>query len=116
MTNASRMKPLAGIRVLDFTRFFAGPYCAQLLGDLGAEVVKVEIPKGGDPLRGQGPPFHHGNGITFYATNRNKRSLTLDMQQEEGKRVARALCLKADVVLENFERTSMRPCSFFCGV
>lgn len=102
MTDAPRPKPLAGIRVLDFTRFFAGPYCAQLLGDLGAEVVKVEIPKGGDPLRGQGPPFHHGNGITFYATNRNKRSLTLDMQQEEGKRVARALCLKADVVLENF--------------
>lgn len=95
-------KPLTGIRVLDFTRFFAGPYCAQLLGDLGAEVVKVEIPEGGDPLRGQGPPFHHGNGITFYATNRNKRSITLDLQSDEGKRTARALCLKADVVLENF--------------
>lgn len=95
-------KPLTGIRVLDFTRFFAGPYCAQLLGDLGAEVVKVEIPDGGDPLRGQGPPFHHGNGITFYATNRNKRSITLDLQSDEGKRTARALCLKADVVLENF--------------
>ncbi len=95
-------KPLTGIRVLDFTRFFAGPYCAQLLGDLGAEVVKVEIPGGGDPLRGQGPPFHHGNGITFYATNRNKRSITLDLQSDEGKRTARALCLKADVVLENF--------------
>jgi len=102
MTNGTNSKPLAGIRVLDFTRFFAGPYCAQLLGDLGAEVVKVEIPQGGDPLRGQGPPFHHGNGITFYATNRNKRSLTLDMQSEEGKRLARSLCLKADVVLENF--------------
>jgi succinate---hydroxymethylglutarate CoA-transferase len=95
-------KPLTGIRVLDFTRFFAGPYCAQLLGDLGAEVVKVEIPDGGDPLRGQGPPFHHGNGITFYATNRNKRSITLDLQSDEGKRIARELCLKADVVLENF--------------
>ena len=102
MTNGTAFKPLTGIRVLDFTRFFAGPYCAQLLGDLGAEVVKVEIPKGGDPLRGQGPPFHHGNGITFFATNRNKRSLTLDMQHAEGKRIARALCLKADVVLENF--------------
>lgn len=95
-------KPLTGIRVLDFTRFFAGPYCAQLLGDLGAEVVKVEIPDGGDPLRGQGPPFHHGNGITFYATNRNKRSITLDLQSDQGKRTARALCVKADVVLENF--------------
>ncbi len=95
-------KPLSGMRVMDFTRFFAGPYCAQLLGDLGAEVVKVELPGQGDPLRTQGPPFHHGNGITFYATNRNKRSVTLDMQTDEGRRIARALCLKADVVLENF--------------
>jgi succinate--hydroxymethylglutarate CoA-transferase len=104
MTQApqSRNKPLSGIRVVDFSRFFAGPYCAQLLGDLGAEVVKVELPGNGDPLRIQGPPFLHGNGITYYATNRNKRSLTLDMQTEDGKKVARRLCLKADVVLENF--------------
>ena len=104
MTQApqSRNKPLSGIRVVDFSRFFAGPYCAQLLGDLGAEVVKVELPGNGDPLRIQGPPFLHGNGITFLATNRNKRSLTLDMQTEDGKKVARRLCLKADVVLENF--------------
>ncbi len=104
MTQApeSKNKPLSGIRVVDFTRFFAGPYCAQLLGDLGAEVVKVEMPGEGDPLRLQGPPFHHGNGITFYATNRNKRSLTLDMQTDEGRKVAQRLCLKADVVLDNF--------------
>jgi succinate--hydroxymethylglutarate CoA-transferase len=95
-------KPLTGIRVIDFTRFFAGPYCAQLLGDLGAEVVKVELPGEGEPLRSQGPPFFRGQGITFYAGNRNKRSLTLDMQTERGKTVARDLCLKADVVLENF--------------
>lgn len=98
----SGSKPLSGIRVIDFSRFFAGPYCAQLLGDLGADVVKVELPGGGDPLRNQGPPFLHGNGITYYATNRNKRSLTLDMQSGEGKKLARRLCLKADVVLENF--------------
>ncbi len=73
-----------------------------MLGDLGAEVVKVEMPGDGDPLRIQGPPFHHGNGITYYATNRNKRSLTLDMQTDEGKKVARRLCLKADVILDNF--------------
>ncbi len=95
-------KALSGIRVLDFTRILAGPYCAQLLGDLGADVVKVEIPGNGDPLRGQGPPFHQGNGLTYYATNRNKRSLTLDMQTERGKALARELCGKADVVLENF--------------
>ena len=95
-------KPLSGIRVLDFSRFFAGPYCAQLLGDLGADVVKVESPAGGDPLRQQGPPFFQDNGITWYATNRNKRSITLDLRDKEGSRVARELCLKADVVLENF--------------
>ena len=95
-------KPLSGIRVLDFSRFFAGPYCAQLLGDLGADVVKVESPGGGDPLRQQGPPFIHGNGITWYATNRNKRSITLDLRSADGSSTARDLCLKADVVIENF--------------
>jgi succinate--hydroxymethylglutarate CoA-transferase len=98
----TKTKPLTGIRVADFTRILAGPYCAQLLGDLGAEVVKVEIPGAGDPLRTQGPPFHEGNGLTWYAANRNKRSITLDMQTPRGKEIARALCLKADVVLENF--------------
>ena len=101
MTQApqSGNKPLSGMRVVDFSRFFAGPYCAQLLGDLGAEVVKVELPGNGDPLRIQGPPFLHGNGITFLATNRIKRSLTLDMQTDDGRKLARKLCLKADVVL-----------------
>ena len=101
-TMTKNIKPLAGIRVADFTRIFAGPYCAQLLGDLGADVVKVEIPKTGDPLRTQGPPFHEGNGLTFYAANRNRRSITLDMQTDRGKAIGRELCLKADVVLENF--------------
>jgi succinate--hydroxymethylglutarate CoA-transferase len=95
-------KPLSGIRVVDFTRFFAGPYCAQLLGDLGAEVIKLEMPGTGDPLRLQGPPFVHGNGITYYATNRNKRSITVDLQTSGGQKLARELCMKADVVLENF--------------
>ena len=101
-------KPLSGIRIVDFTRFFAGPYCAQLLGDLGADVIKVELPVTGDPLRQQGPPFFAGNGITYYATNRNKRSITLDMQAPEGRRLARELCLKADVVLENFRPDVMK--------
>jgi succinate---hydroxymethylglutarate CoA-transferase len=101
-------KPLSGIRIVDFTRFFAGPYCAQLLGDLGADVIKVELPVTGDPLRQQGPPFFAGNGITYYATNRNKRSITLDMQTPEGRRLARELCLKADVVLENFRPDVMK--------
>lgn len=95
-------KPLSGVRIVDFTRVLAGPYCAMLLADLGAEVVKVEIPGSGDPLRLQGPPFHAGMGVTFLATNRNKRSLTLDMQTDEGRELAYQLCMRADVVLENF--------------
>ena len=86
--NKTGAKPLAGIKVLDFTRVFSGPYCAMLLADLGAEVVKVEMPGTGDPLRRQGPPFHHGIGLTFLATNRNKRSLTLDLKTEKGRDLA----------------------------
>jgi len=102
MATDSGNKPLSGIRLVDFSRFFAGPYCAQLLGDLGAEVVKIEVPGEGEPLRSQGPPFFQGQGITFYAGNRNKRSITLDLQTERGRQLARDLCLKADVVVENF--------------
>lgn len=108
MPQPPQNKPLSGIRVVDFTRFFAGPYCAQLLGDLGADVVKVEMPGEGDPLRVQGPPFHRGYGITYYATNRNKRSVTLDLQNDAGNRIARGLCLQADVVLENFRPDVMK--------
>lgn len=100
--NPQSNKPLAGIRVIDFTRIFSGPYCAMLLADLGAEVVKVELPGEGDPLRRQGPPFHHGMGLTFLATNRNKRSITLDMKHPKGRELAYQLCCEADVVLENF--------------
>jgi succinate--hydroxymethylglutarate CoA-transferase len=96
------IKPLSGLRVVDFSRVLAGPYCAQLLGDLGADVVKVELPRSGDPLRHQGPPFVHDNGISFYAANRNKRSMTLDLKSDEGRQIAKELCGKADVLLENF--------------
>jgi crotonobetainyl-CoA:carnitine CoA-transferase CaiB-like acyl-CoA transferase len=99
---SNREKPLAGLKVIDFTRVFAGPYCSMLLADLGADVVKVELPGEGDPLRTQGPPFHHGIGITFLATNRNKRSITLDMSTDEGKKIAHRLCVDADVLVENF--------------
>lgn len=95
-------KPLAGLKIVDFTRVFAGPYCSMLLADLGAEVVKIEVPQGGDPLRTQGPPFHHDIGLTFLAANRNKRSITLDLKTGQGRDIAHQLCMKADVVLENF--------------
>ncbi|MFO1198595.1 MAG: CoA transferase [Burkholderiaceae bacterium] len=99
MTDAT--KPLAGIRVLDFTRIYAGPYCTMLLGDHGADVVKVEAPDG-DPLRRQGPPFHHGDGMSFLSANRNKRSIVLDLKRPEDRARALAMARRADVVVENF--------------
>ena len=93
--------PLEGIRVLDFTRLFAGPFCTMLLGDLGADVVKVEAPAG-DPIRRQGPPFYEGHSMSHLAINRNKRSIVIDMKTDEGRTLARRLADCADVVVENF--------------
>lgn len=94
-------KALTGIRVLDFTRLFAGPFCTMLLGDLGADVVKVEAPEG-DPIRAQGPPFFGGQSMSYLAVNRNKRSLRLDMKTPQGRDLAHRLALSADVIVENF--------------
>lgn len=94
-------KALDGIKVLDFTRLFAGPFCTMLLGDLGADVVKVEAPEG-DSVRPQGPPFHKGLSFSYLAVNRNKRSIVIDMKSPEGKALARQLALNADVIVENF--------------
>ncbi|MFJ4290855.1 CaiB/BaiF CoA transferase family protein [Cupriavidus sp. NPDC089707] len=92
--------PLAGLRVIDFSRVLAGPYCTALLGDLGAEVIKVE-PPGGDDYRAVGP-FADGKSGLFSAMNRNKQSIVIDLKTEDGLAVARALCRGADVVVENF--------------
>lgn len=94
-------KPLKGIKVLDFTRMLAGPFCTMLLGDLGADVVKIEAPDG-DPIRHQGPPFLDGEGMSYLAVNRNKRSLVLDMKLEQDKVTAHGLARTADVIVENF--------------
>ncbi len=97
-------RALEGVRVLDFSRVLAGPYCAMILADLGAEVVKVERPGPGDDLRGWGPPFTpDGESTYFLSVNRNKRSVTLDLKSEAGRRVAERLAAKSDVVLENFQ-------------
>jgi formyl-CoA transferase/CoA:oxalate CoA-transferase len=93
--------PLAGIKILDFSRLFAGPYATMTLADLGADVVKVESP-GGDDARHFGPPFLGGEGMNFMALNRHKRSITLDMKKPEAVEVARRLAAEADVVVENF--------------
>ena len=94
--------PLDGILVADFSRVLAGPLAAMLLGDLGADVVKVERPDGGDDTRAWGPPWH-GEVSTYYlALNRNKRSVALDLASEEGRDLARRLALRADVLVESF--------------
>ena len=97
--------PLAGIRVLDLSRVLAGPWCSQILGDLGAEVTKIEQPGHGDDTRRWGPPFlEDGSGDSAYylCANRNKRSVAINMADPEGAALIRRLAAEADVVLENF--------------
>jgi formyl-CoA transferase len=94
--------PLAGIRVLDLTRVLAGPYCTMFLGDLGAEVVKVEQPGVGDDTRGWGPPFAGGESAYFLCINRNKRSISIDLKSPDGIAIVRQLAERTDVFIENF--------------
>jgi CoA:oxalate CoA-transferase len=93
--------PLSGIRVIDLTRILAGPFCTQVLADLGADVIKVEAPGSGDPVRGQGA-IKDGLSWYFAQFNRNKRSLTLDLYQDEGRAVLADLLRAADVLVENY--------------
>src|SRR5262245_38030341 len=94
----------AGVRVLDLSRMLAGPYGSLLLADLGAEVIKIEDPAGGDPMRAMGPPFlgAERESAYFLSVNRNKKSVALDLEQPEGREVFHDLCRVADVVWENF--------------
>jgi crotonobetainyl-CoA:carnitine CoA-transferase CaiB-like acyl-CoA transferase len=94
---------LAGLRVLDLTRILAGPLCTMMLGDMGAEVIKVEPPGTGDDTRTWGPPFAEGEAAYFLGLNRNKRSLTLNMAVKPGQDVLAALIRKCDVLVENFK-------------
>ena len=94
--------PLTGVRVLDLGRHLAGPTCAMLLGDLGADVIKIEKPGVGEDGRAAGPPFFEGVSAFFLSANRNKRSFTLDIKQPEGQETFRRLANTADVVIENF--------------
>ena len=97
---------LSGVTVLDFTRILAGPFCTMLLGDLGAEVLKIEPPKG-DDSRYWGPPFVEGESAYFLAVNRNKKSLTLDLKTPEALEIVLRLVDRADVVIENFRPGTM---------
>ena len=94
--------PLAGIRVLDLGRHLAGPTAAMWLGDLGADVIKIENPDKGEDARASGPPFYNGESAFFLAANRNKRSLAMDVKTPEGQEIFHTLAAQSDVVIENF--------------
>ncbi len=103
--------PLHGARVIDLTRVLAGPFCSMSLGDMGAEVIKVEEPGKGDDTRGW-PPFVSGEATYFLSVNRNKKSLTLNMKAAEGQAILRKLIARSDVVLENFRPGTMERLGF----
>src|SRR5215204_3484919 len=102
--------PLSGVLVVDLSRALAGPHAAMMMGDLGARVIKVETPGGGDDSRGWGPPFvddtgqvaDHGESTYFFSCNRNKESVTADLKSAEGKELLTGLVRRADVLVENF--------------
>ena len=94
---------LEGVRVLDLSRIIAGPFCSQILGDMGAEIIKIEQPGVGDDSRTWGPPFKRGESVYFFSINRNKKSVTVDMKHPRGKTIIRELARRSDVLLENFK-------------
>ncbi|XP_050418065.2 succinate--hydroxymethylglutarate CoA-transferase isoform X2 [Patella vulgata] len=96
------MGPLSGLRVLDISRVLAGPYCAMILGDLGAEIIKLEIPGKGDDTRSFGPPFCGTETAYFFSVNRNKKSIAVDMKQKEGATIVKELAKQSDVLIENY--------------
>ena len=106
------MRPLEGIRILDLTRVLSGPYCTMLLGDLGAEVIKVERPGEGDDTRAFAPPFQGDQAAYFLSINRNKKSITLDMKSERGKEILWRLVDLSDVLVENFRPGAMERLGF----
>ena len=107
--------PLAGIRVLDLSRVLAGPWCSQMLADMGAEVIKIERPGAGDDTRGWGPPFlkdaqgrDTAESAYFLSVNRNKKSVTLDISKPAGQKLVRELALKSQVLIENYKVGTMK--------
>jgi len=100
------MQPLNGIRVLDLSRVLAGPYCTMVLGDLGADVIKVESPQG-DETRSWGPPFAEGESAYYLCVNRNKRSIVVDIKAAEGRDILHRLIQRSDILVENFRPGSL---------
>jgi crotonobetainyl-CoA:carnitine CoA-transferase CaiB-like acyl-CoA transferase len=106
------VKPLDGIVVIDLSRVLAGPYCTMQLADMGATVIKVEIPDSGDDTRAYGPPFLNGESTYFLSVNRNKKSMTLNLKHERGKEILRQLLQKGDVLVENFRPGTLASLGF----
>jgi len=100
--------PLGNLRVLDLSRNLAGPYCTMILGDLGAEVIKIEHPQHGDDTRDWAPPRWNGESTTFLSANRNKKSLAVDLNTPEGTQIVRGLACKADILVESFRPGSLK--------
>ncbi|WKZ36051.1 MAG: CoA transferase [Anaerolineales bacterium] len=101
------MQPLQGIRVLDLSRVLAGPYCTLVLGDLGADVIKVEPPEG-DETRGWGPPFAGGESAYYLCVNRNKRGMVVNLKTKDGENLLRDLAMQSDVLVENFRPGTLK--------
>ena len=121
--------PLAGMRVLDFSRALTGPYCTQMLGDMGADIIKIEQPEIGDNSRAWGPPFEGGESSYYLSVNRNKRSLTINMRHPDAALILSRLVSNADILIENFvpgtlermgfgyaECATLRPDIIYCSI
>ena len=102
MQKSNGKLPLEGIKVIDFSQILAGPFCTMLLADMGADVIKIEKPNGGDDTRRYGPPFIEGESAAFLTLNRNKRSIVLDLKSEQGIGVVRGMLSDAEVMIHNF--------------
>src|SRR3546814_9534821 len=102
------IQPLHGIRVLDVATFLAGPFCSTRLAEFGAEVIKIELPKLGDPLRRFGTPTECGDTLVWLSESRNKKSITLDLRKPEGAAILKQLVSQSDVLVENFQPGTLR--------
>lgn len=103
---------LHGIKIIDLTRVLAGPFCTMILGDLGAEVIKIESISGGDETRGWGPPFVEGESGYYLCANRNKQGITLNLKDDKGKEILKKLISEADVVVQNFKPGTLSKLGF----
>src|SRR5690606_37693809 len=112
MSDSDQALPLAGVRVIDFTQVFMGPSCTQLLGDFGADVIKVERPGQGDISRNSVPDRDGQDNPIFLSINRNKRSIAIDTKSDDGREALRALIAESDVVVSNFRAGVMERMGF----